>query len=124
MVASYRGTYGNYPKRFMSCYLDLTPDGLVIRPMLFFGQFWRRIPVTEKITSARTRPFASRREAFGWRGTGVYAEGGIEQWSGMLPISCTTTGGVLEFTVARPDAELALHYLGRLAKAPGSDSPR
>jgi hypothetical protein len=53
VFCAYRGTYGTYPRRFMGCWLDLTSRGLVIRPMLFFGFLWRRIPVPESITEAR-----------------------------------------------------------------------
>lgn len=28
----YRGLYDSYPRRFAGCWLELTPDGLVIRP--------------------------------------------------------------------------------------------
>lgn len=115
LVGSYKGNYGKYPKRFMMAYIDLNEDGIVIRPMLFFGQYWRKIPVSERVISARVRPFLNKREAFSVRGGGQYAAGGILEQTGNVAISCTTSGGVLDLAVPRPDVEMVLHYLSRLA---------
>lgn len=123
VVCSYRGNYGNYPNRFMGCYLDLAPGGPVIRPMLFFGQFWRRIPVMEKIISVQVRPFSGWREAARVAGGGQYAAGGSLEQSGRVPISCTTSGGVLEFAVPRPDVDLVLYYFGSLIEEPDTANP-
>jgi len=116
VYCAYRGTYGNYPRRFMGCWLDLAPDGLIIRPMLLLAFLWRRIPVAEDIHSAQTRPFASQWEAANWRGSGAYASGGALQQAGKVVISCRTSAGVLEFAVPRPDVPLVLHYLTRRIK--------
>jgi hypothetical protein len=117
---AYRGTYGSYPRRFMGCWLDLAPDGPVIRPMLFLAFLWRRIPVTEDIRSAQARPFASQWEAVNWRGSGAYAAGGALQQAGKVVISCRTSAGVLEFAVSRPDVQLVLHYFSRRPVGPAT----
>lgn len=109
----YRGLYGSYPRRFMGCWLDLTPEGPVIRPLLFL-RWGQRIPVEEPVLSARVRPFVSKWEAINHLGAGEYAPGGSLEQSGHVVISCQTTGGVLEFAVRRPDVALMLHYFSRL----------
>lgn len=115
VISEYRGEYGGYPRNFRGCYLDLTPDGLVIRPLLLFSFLWKRIPVNESVIAARVREYTSEREALLVGGGGRYAPGGTLQQSGMVPISCETSGGLLEFAVPRPDIKLILHYLARLS---------
>jgi hypothetical protein len=117
VFCAYRGTYGDYPRRFMGCWLDLAPRGPVIRPMLLLAFLWRRIAVTEDIHAAQARPFAGQWEAFNWRGSGAYASGGALQQAGRVVVSCRTPAGVLEFAVPRPDVRLVLHYLSRHTKA-------
>ena len=112
----YRGDYGKYPRRrYMPCWLDLAPDRPVIRPTVYFSFLWRRIPVEEPIVSARVRPFRDQWEAIRRASTGMYSEGGLYEHRGGVIIACKTTGGTLEFTVRRPDTDLVLHYLNRLA---------
>lgn len=115
VISEYRGNYGRYPKRFMGCYLDLAPGGLVIRPLLLFSYLWKQIPVKESVAGARIGEFSSRGEAFRMGGGGQYAAGMPLEQSGMVPIYCETSGGVLEFTVPRPDVKLVLYYLERIA---------
>jgi hypothetical protein len=112
----YRGLYGSYPRRFAGCWLDLTPDGPVIRPMLFLRFLRQRIPISEQVIGARARPFDSQREAYRVGGAGQYATGGLLEQSGSVVISCETSGGLLEFAVRRPDIDLVLHFFDRLAQ--------
>jgi hypothetical protein len=86
MFCAYRGTYGKYPRRFKGCWLDLTPHGMVIRPMLFLSFLWRRIPVPENIVDARVRLFASALEALDWSGSGQYAAGGAPEQAGSVVV--------------------------------------
>lgn len=111
VLCAYRGTYGDCPKRFMACWLDLDPDGPVIRPMLFLSFLWKRIRVSGQIEDAWVAPFANEWEALNWRGSGMYATGGVLEQAGKMVISCRTSAGVLEFAVSRPDVPLVLHYL-------------
>jgi hypothetical protein len=112
----YRGLYGSYPRRFAGCMLDLTPDGPVIRPMLFLRFLRQRIPVSERVLRAQIRPFENQREAFQLGSTGQFAAGGLLDQSGSVVISCETVGGVLEFAVRRPDVDLVMHFFDREAK--------
>jgi len=112
----YRGLYGSYPRRFAGCWLDMTPDGPVIRPMLFLRSLWQRIPVSEQLIEARVRPFENQHEARQLAGAGRYAAGGMLEQAGSVVISCQTSGGLLEFAVRRPDVDLVLHFFDRLAE--------
>lgn len=112
LMGLYRGLYGNYPKSFKVCRLYLAPDGPVIRPQGLFSR--KPILVTEDFISARVRQFSGPWEAFQVRGGGQYGPGGSLEQSGKVIISCVTSGGVLEFSVPRPDVELSLYYFGRL----------
>jgi hypothetical protein len=112
----YRGLYGSYPTRFVGCWLDLTPDGPVIRPMLFLRFLRQRIHISEPVVGARVRPFDNQREAFQLAGAGQYASGGLLEQSGSVVISCQTSGGLLEFAVRRPDVDLVLHFFDRLVQ--------
>jgi hypothetical protein len=116
VFCSYRGLYGSYPRRFAGCWLDLTPDGPVIRPMLLFRFLRQRIPISEPVIGARVRPFDNQREALQLVGAGQYATGGLLEQSGSVVISCETSGGLLEFAVRRPDIDLVLHFFDRLAQ--------
>jgi hypothetical protein len=112
----YRGLYGGYPRRFAGCMLDLTPDGPVIRPMLFLKSLRQRIPIPERVIGAQVRPFDDEREALRLGSTGQFAGGGLLQQSGSVVISCQTSGGLLEFAVRRPDVDLVLRFFDREAK--------
>lgn len=119
----YHGDYGGYPHwRYMPCWLDLAPGRPVIRPTVYFSFLWRRIPVEEQIVSARVRPFRDQREAAMRGSTGMYGEGGLYEHRGGVIIACETSGGTLEFTVRRPDIDLMLHYLNKLAAMPAAPS--
>lgn len=77
----------------------------------------RRIPVPERVLSARVRPFRNGWEAF-WRG-------GNQEFSHekRVIIECRTTGGTLEFGVGVSDVDLVLYYFSRLtAQAPPAPS--
>jgi len=119
VFCSYRGLYGSYPRRFAGCMLDLTPDGPVIRPLLLLRFLWQRIPISEQVAWARVRPFDNQREARNLLGAGQYSQGGMLEQSGSVVICCETTGGVLEFAVRRPDADLVLHFFNRMAEQAG-----
>jgi hypothetical protein len=119
LFCSFRATYGSYPRSFRGYMLDLTPEGLVLRPVLLLGFLSRRIPARERIESARVRPFQSEREARSLLATGLYAPGDRMGWAGMEVITCETAAGVLEFAVKRPDVALVLHYLDGLRRLSG-----
>jgi hypothetical protein len=107
----FRGQYGGCPRRFRRKMLDLTPDGLILRP------FWSspsrsRFRIKEAIVSAGVR----QRE--GWTDlnvpmTGAYRQGGLFDYAGFETIHCETSEGVVELAVPRPDIPLVLHYLRR-----------
>lgn len=115
LFCSYRGLYGSYPRRFAGCMLDLTPDGPVIRPLLFMKFLRQRIPISEQVIEARVRPFDSPGEARQLLGAGQYGPGGGLEQSGSVVISCHTSGGLIEFAVKRPDVNLVLHFFNRMA---------
>lgn len=123
VFCSYRGSYGSYPKRFAGCMLDLTPEGPVIRPMLFLRFLWQRIPISERVIGAEVRPFENQREAFQLASTGQFAPGGLLQQSGSVVICCQTSGGLLEFAVRRPDVDLVLHFFRRIAEQAPTHCP-
>jgi hypothetical protein len=54
----FRGLYGDYRRKFLLYFLDLAPDGPVLRKHLLF---WPLVPITitEAIVSASLRPPAS-----------------------------------------------------------------
>ena len=109
IVSLFRATYGSYPKRFSQRMLDLSPDGIVVRP--YWSDPRRRVfRVAEEIIDARVRP---RNPKTDWniRATGVYAEGGVVSHIGSEVITCRTELGTLEFAVIRPDVPLMLHYI-------------
>lgn len=99
----YRALYGQYPRRFMACMLDLTADGPVVSPLVFLRFLRQRIPVTEQVFSARVRPFESMTEAVRLLGSGQYGPGQLFEQAGYAVISCQTSRGILEFSVRRPD---------------------
>jgi hypothetical protein len=109
----FRGRYGSYPRKFRGYMIDLTPDGLVLRPMLLLGFLWQRVRIREQLISAGVRPFADEREARQFLATGRYASGRPLQSAGTAMISCRTSHGVLEFAVKQPDLPLMLHFLNR-----------
>lgn len=114
----YHGDYGGYPHwRYMACWLDLAPEGPVIRPMVLLSFLWRRIPVEEQIVSVRVRPFRGYREALIRGAAGEFGEGGSLEHAGVVIVACETSEGTLEFTVTRMDVGLVLHYLNKLAAA-------
>lgn len=109
LVCLFRATYGSYPKGFSQRTLDLSPDGIVVRPFWYDPRrrvFW----VTEEIIEANVRP---RNPKTDWniRATGAYAEGGALSHIGMEVINCRTDLGSIEFAVIRPDVPLMLHYI-------------
>jgi hypothetical protein len=122
MLCWFRGLYGDYPRTFRSYFMNLSPDGLVLRKYVLFRER-RRIPVTEELVSARERMPESLQEAFTIGANGQYAAGQpLQEW-GRSIISCVTPLGVVEFAVARADAPVLLHYIDRL-RLQHQDSPR
>jgi hypothetical protein len=105
----FRGLYGDYPRRFRRKMLDLTPDGMMVRP------FWSSPSRTRFHLSEQIEPVAVRGPE--WRSdlnvpmTGVYSKGSIFQYAGFDVIQCRTPGGLLELAIPRPDVPLVLHYL-------------
>jgi hypothetical protein len=110
----FRGSYGGYPRRFRQQMLDLTPDGLVIRPF-WYGLIRRRYRIGEPVTEAHVRPRDSRTD-WNVRATGAYEAGGRLAWAGFCVVHCTTEQGFIELAVPRPDVPLVLHYLHRISQ--------
>jgi hypothetical protein len=109
IVSLFRATYGDYPKRFSQRILDLSPDGIVVRPY-WFALRRTSFLVTEEIIEANVRPRDPKTD-WNIRATGAYAEGGALSHIGMEVITCRTDLGSLEFAVIRPDVPLMLHYI-------------
>lgn len=104
----FRGTYGQYPKRFRQQMLDLLPGVPVVRP------FWyairrERFRIEEPITSAHVRSRDPKTDR-NVRATGIYATGKPLSWAGFVVVHCRTSLGVIDFAVPRPDVPLILHY--------------
>jgi hypothetical protein len=109
IVCLFRATYGDYPKRFTQRMLDLSPDGIAVRPFWYAPR--RRIfRVAEDIIEAHVRPRDPKTD-WNIRATGAYAEGTALSHIGMEVITCRTDLGTIEFAVIHPDVPLALHYL-------------
>jgi hypothetical protein len=123
-----RGLYGSYPQKFRGYMIHLTPDGLVLRPLLLLSFLWRQVLIQDQFISARVRPFANAREQRKFLSSGKYAPGGRLEHIGTSIISCRTSQGVLEFAVPRPDEPLMLHFIDRQIEKqqypPPSDIPR
>lgn len=97
--------------------LDLTPEGLLLRP------FWSppsrtrfRIDMSE-IMPAHLRPCRDRTD-LNVPAAGVYQQGGIFDYAGFDVVQCQTEHGLLELAVPRPNVPLVLHYLNRKRSAP------
>jgi hypothetical protein len=116
-VASlFRGTDDKYPNRFSQRLLDLTPEGIMVRP------FWsslnrRKFMIEEDIIDAHVRP---RNFQTDWnvRSGGAYTSDGPLAAAGFDVITCRTTAGMVEFAVPRPDVPLMLHYITRRQSPP------
>lgn len=123
LACLFRGTYGNYPRRYARKMLDLDPHALVIRP------FWSspirskfRIP-REDVTSAHLRP--SRVADSGKvMDEGIYPAGAVFEWAAFVVVVCQTADGELELGVPRPDVPLMLHYLHSRPAASADGLPR
>ncbi|SRR5713226_9788589 len=112
VACMFRGACGAYPRRFRQQMLDLTPDGLVVRP------FWyairrARFRIDPPVLSAHVRLRNSKTD-WNVRSTGIYAPGRILEWAGFTVICCQISQGVIEFAVPRPDVPLLLHYFSRI----------
>lgn len=115
LFCSFRGLYGSYPGKFRGYLVDLTRDGIILRPLLGLQFLRRQSQVREVVLSAWERPFADVHEARQLQATGLYGPGGALEWAGSSVVSCRTSEGVLEFAVRRPDVQLLLRYLSVLA---------
>ena len=105
IICSSRGGYGRYPRKFHGYLVDLGPEGMVVRASPLF--FWHHpVPVTERVLSARERPFGGRAEAVLHNGAGVYSAGATLEHAGTVVVVCRTSSGLLEFCVRRPDLRL------------------
>lgn len=121
---SFRGLYGEYPRRFRGCWLDMKDDTLVLRPLLIVQRIrGKRIVITEQVLEAHARAFDSAPEALKMGSTGLFGPGEPLAFAGSVVISCRTARGILEFAVRRPDVELVLHFFARLASK-GSNAGR
>jgi hypothetical protein len=114
MLCWFRGLYGDYPREFRGYFMDLAPDGLVLRKYVLFTER-RRIPIREELLSARERMPESLQEA-----RRIGAAGGL---AGNSIISCMTPLGVLEFAVKPTDAPILLRYINRLRQRHQGNPP-
>ena len=107
-----RRLYGDQPERFRSWFMELAPDGPVVyRKLFLFVVTKPRMPLPERILSARVRPFESHSEARRFASIGKFGPGGPREWDGMSILSCQTDRGVLEIAVWRRDLDLVQHYI-------------
>jgi hypothetical protein len=106
-----RATYGDYPRSFRTQMVELTPEGIVVRPY-WFSLNRKTYRMREEAFEAAVRP---RDAKIDWnlRATGAYGEHGYLSHIGRVVVSCRTGLGQIEFAVVRPDAPLVLHYLKR-----------
>src|SRR5215469_12928421 len=111
LVCMFRADYGRYPRRFNPRMVDLSPDGIVVRPF-WYSLRRRAFRVTEAISEAHVRP-RNLKTDWNIRATGAYAEGGGLSHIGMEVITGRTDLGTIEFAIVRPDLPLMLHYLNR-----------
>ncbi len=93
--------------------IHLTPDGVLLRPLLLLSFLWRQVLIQDQFIFARVRPFANAGEQRKFLSAGQYAPGGRLEHVGTSIISCQTSQGVLEFAVKRPDVPLMLHFIDR-----------
>jgi hypothetical protein len=108
----FRATYGSYPRKFSQKILDLTSDGMVIRP--FWATFRRTaFRIREDVLDSGIRAYNFRTD-YNIKATGVYAEGRRLSYAGFEIIVCRTEDGVIELAVPRPDIPLVLHYLRQI----------
>jgi hypothetical protein len=110
MLCWFRGLYGDYPRGFYPYFLNLAPDGPVLRKYMLFVER-QRIPVREQLLSAKVRMPDSLKEARRIGSGGVYAAGGPLRQAGASIVSCATPLGILEFAVKRTDEALLLQYV-------------
>lgn len=112
LACMFRASYGIYPRRFRRKMLDLTPEGLTLRP------FWSspsrtRFLIEEQIVSAHQRVSGIAGDARVLAAS--QPQGGPLDYAGFDIIQCETTRGQLELAVPRPDVPLVLHFLHRTA---------
>ena len=84
VFGQFRGRYGSYPRKFRGYMIHLTPDGLVLRPLLLLSFLWRQVPVQDQFISARVRPFANAWEQRKVRSAGQYSPGGRLEYIGTI----------------------------------------
>jgi hypothetical protein len=108
-----RRLYGHQPQRFSGWLMELAPDGPVLyRKLFFLFVIRRKMPLPERILSARVRPFESQAEARRFASTGIFEAGsGPWEWAGSSILSCQTDRGMMEIAVGRRDVSLLLHYI-------------
>lgn len=107
----FRGLYPPYAAKFMVRKMDLTPDGVILRPF-WYSPDRHIMLITENVTFAYTRPRNSgtdhRIHSFG-----NYEDGKPLGYAGFTVVVCETPRGRLEFAVPNPDVPLVLHYFHR-----------
>jgi hypothetical protein len=125
IICSRLAEYGDHPKRLRGGYLDLTPQGPVLRPGLI-PRLWRRpFLVTDELLSAEVRPFTSENEAFKWGSSGLRSpDDGLLGWAAFVPVRCQTSRGILEVGVMKADVPLFLHYVELTRRRRGTPPPQ
>lgn len=121
----FRGLYSPYSARFMVRKMDLTSEGVILRPF-WFSRDRRIVRITETVSAAYTRPrdpvTDHRIHSFG-----NYEAGKPLGYAGFTVVVGETPRGRLEFAVPNPDVPLVLHYLHRDAsgdvRSGGTDQP-
>jgi hypothetical protein len=117
LVCLFRADYGRYPRRFNPRMIDLSPDGIVVRPF-WYSLRRRPLRVTEAISEAHIRP-RNLKTDWNIRAAGAYAEDGALSHIGMEVITGRTDLGTIEFAIVRPDLPLMLHYLNHRQQTVG-----
>ncbi len=111
LLCWFRGLYGDYPREFRSCHVELTPGGLRLRArgLLRFRQ--PAFEIAEHVLSVRERPIGSGREARLMLGSaGLYGPDGPLREAGYTIACWRTSRGLLEFGVVRRDLPLFRQY--------------
>jgi hypothetical protein len=125
VACMFRGLYSPYSARFMVRKMDLTSEGVILRPF-WFSPDRHIIRITETIVAAYTRarhPATDHRI----RSLGNYQVGRPLEYAGFTVVVGETPHGRLEFAVPNPDVPLVLHYFHRDSsgdvRGGGADQP-
>lgn len=111
LACSFRGTYGEYPRKFSQKLLYLTPDGMLFKPV-WYSLSRKVFRISEEVVSTHKRRYNF---ATDWniKAKGRYGVNGQFSYAGFEFIVCHTSQGVIEVAVPRPDVPLLLYYISR-----------